>query len=205
MNEPDFCSLLDCTIPYNLPVWKKVIWLRSYQYRTPLLFGLKNKSNSYISWIKVVILIFNAKILNKESFSEIGNTANSDLGGQQDRGSLIGRGGVRVSTLSRENDDSLVMLSIYLSCEEVIPKFQLNWDPQCIKSPWISKNIKMASFLYRPINIQVPNDTITLSLKLHCPWNPIIPTFVNWHDCNTYFKCFIVVIDFFITFKRIVL
>lgn len=63
----------------------------------------------------------------------------------------------------------------------------------------------MASFLYRPINIQVPNDTITLSLKLHCPWNPIIPTFVNWHDCNTYFKCFIVVIDFFITFKRIVL
>ena len=160
MNEPDFCSLLDYTIPYNLPVWK-VIWLRSYQYRTPLLFGLKNKSNIYISWIKVVILIFNAKILNKESFSEIGNTANSDLGGQQDRGSLIGRGGYL-----RYQEKMMILSLCYLftypvrrwfpnfSWTEILSassphKFRktLKWYLSCI-APSISKSLMIRSLFH---------------------------------------------------------
>lgn len=163
MNEPDFCSLLDCTIPYNLPIWKKVIWLRSYQYRTPLLFGLKNKSKIYISWIKVVILIFNAKILNKESFSEIGNTANSDLGGQQDRGSLIGRGGYGYL---RYQEKMMILSLCYLFTYPVrrwFPNFcwteilsassphklrkTLKWHLSCIV-PSISKSLMIRSLFH---------------------------------------------------------
>ena len=166
MNEPDFCSLLDCTIPYNLPVWKKVIWLRSYQYRTPLLLGLKNKSNIYISWIEVVIIIFNAKILNKESFSEIGNTANSDLGGQQDRGSLIGRGGgTGIYAIKRKwwfsryviyllilrGGDSQISVELRSSVHQVPinckKKKTLKWHLSCI-APSISKSLMIRSLFH---------------------------------------------------------
>ena len=82
-------------------------------YLAPLL-SVQDKSNIYISWIRVVILIFNAKILNKESFSEIGNTANSDLGGQQDRGSLIGRGGGGGYGYLRYQEKMMILSLCYL-------------------------------------------------------------------------------------------